>query len=49
MTAKIAAIVDIQDAAAGTVRLKKGAKENKDATLRLESLSQKTVRKTAKV
>jgi hypothetical protein len=49
MTAKIASIVDIQDAATGTVRLKKGAKENKDATLRLESLSQKTVRKTTKV
>jgi hypothetical protein len=44
MTQKIAAIAVIEDAASGTVRLKKGAKDDKDATLKLESLTQKTVR-----
>lgn len=46
MTKKLAAICDIQDAASGTVRLKQGAKDNKDATLRLEAASVRTAKRT---
>jgi Mg-chelatase subunit ChlD len=42
-TRALTALVDVQDAATGTVKLKKGAASDRDATLRLEAASVRTV------
>ena len=49
MLEQLTAVVGIEDAATGTVKVKANAKDNRDATLRLEAASiRTTVNKGAK-